>query len=282
MAEASGRQDAVSTISRAAASASSSVRRDGDRRGRLSDSPSGSGRRGFPRAAGRRPRSSTPTARDRRPAFAAGERIERPMARAGLPVAQHTEAPRDDRRAAALRRCAAAAPGSARPDGPRRRARTLAATQRAQTMASSSELLASRLAPCSPVRRLRRRPRGRRPSCGRRRPRRCRPCGNARPGGSGSARRRIDAGLRRPRRSRKARGEVRSGTAPRVEKDAMAAGAVFQTARATTSRGASSAPGTSAMKRRPVSSMRDRAFAAHRLADQRHRRAGPSSAVGWN
>ena len=147
------------------------------------------------------------------------------------------------------------------------------ATIAPKTAASISELLASRLAPCRPVA-------GRfaaRPKAGERaaalgvhgdpahvivlrRPNRDRLA------------RRIDAGRAAGRGDdREARREPRPDRRARVEEDAPALRALAAMARATTSRGASSAPGTSGHE--PLAGIvdQDRAFAAHRLADQRHR-----------
>ena len=70
---------------------------------------------------------------------------------------------------------------------------------------------------------------------------------------------------------------------PRVEEHPTTLPATSaKMARATTSRGASSRPGTSAMKRSPVLVDQHRALAAQRLGREGHRIRPVAMAVGWN
>ena len=107
------------------------------------------------------------------------------------------------------------------------------------TTASSSELLASRLAPCRPVAAAS--PQAHRPSTvlRPRRPRRCRPCDSAPPAAPGSARSRGSMPARRQRAAMPGKCAAKSVAqrGARIEEDAMAGGDVSGARRETTSRG---------------------------------------------
>ena len=214
-------------------------------------------------------------------AVAAGERQQAAMARARPCRSRSTPRPCDRiGRTAEDRRGRQAQGRSAASAAPRLASATLSATQRAQTTASSSELLASRLAPCSPVRPPRRRPTGRRRSCGRRRPPRCRPCDSARPAAPGSARWRDRC---RPRQNAAMTGKRVAKSAPgcvRASRNTRGPRRGGARPRAPRRRAARARRRASAMKRCAGLVDQHGAFAAHRLADQRHRTRGPSSAVG--
>ena len=259
----------------------------GAMRQRRRESRCGSGRRGFPRAGQARdgdhqadqrrigsPRRSGCTRAGR----ARGSRVASPST-----IAQHAETSRQDRRARSTDRAPAAArpaPRDARAGAASRRA-TLSATQRAQTTASSSELLARRLAPCRPVAAdLAAGPEARDRAAPvaihgdaahvivRRRPDRDRLAspGRSRPSG-------------RTRRCREALREIARPGASRASRNTRCPAARWrQTARATTSRGASSAPGSSAMKRSPVSSISTAPSPRTASVTQRHRARRPVEA----
>ena len=129
-------------------------------------------------------------------------------------------------------------------------------------------------------------PQARRASCGRARPPRCRPCGNARPARSGSAR---VAGSMPARdaaciaRSETCRRTARRSPARASRKAPRPAAISANTPRATMSRGASSACGwTRAHEAFAVAVDQRRAFAAQRFGCERRRIAADVMAVGWN
>ena len=217
------------------------------------------------RARGRRGPTST------RAAGVAARRGESSLQRAG-----------DAHAARRARAVAASAGAGAAPIA----ARASAAATLPNTTASSSELRASRLAPCAPVADTS--PQAHRP--GERgaavaRPPRRRPCGSARPASPGSARRAGSMPARGSARRRSGSAAAkRSPTAARASRKTAMAGALApKIARATTSRGASSASRcTSSRKRAPVSSISTAPSPRSASVSSGSGSRPAASAVGWN